>query len=59
MHNASVFIHLNVYIVYIVYTHPNESKLLPGSIEVDIWAVCYLSNTWHAAVTPFSGQCDR
>lgn len=45
--------------VYIQYTHSNKSKLLPESIEVDIWAVYYLSNTWHTAVTLFSGQCDR
>lgn len=52
MHTDGVFIHLTV---YIVYTHLNKSKLLPESIEVDICALRYLSNTWHTAVTLFLG----
>lgn len=56
MHTYGVSIHLSV---YIVYTHSNKSKLLLESIEVNIWAIYYLSNTWHTAVTLFLGQCDR
>lgn len=52
MHTDGVSIYLSV---YIVYTHLNKSKLLLESIEVDICALDYLSNTCHTSVTPIFG----
>lgn len=52
MYTDGVSIHLSV---YIVYTHSNKSKLLLESIEVNICAIDYLSNTCHTSVTLFFG----
>ena len=52
------YIRYTQYTVYNVYTHSNKSKLLPGSIEVGICALGYLSHCCHTAVTPLS-HCFR